>query len=301
METNGHCGGTRIFLAAALGNNFIEAERDVGRRRIWQPADTRQEGFLHYLNAARESRKRLGDLPCFAKRCPQSAATFFRGNGISLDMGDDSVGKMIFGAHYYCNVCWSTPGSEGPLLHGVYPSVRMPATAVDFFRACHGHPVARLETVGHGTVFMTHWDGPSYDLDMLHAVFEIETTLEPDPGRPDLVFPMIKCIRQFEIPRFAGISTVDGAGVRCELGRIIHRVQLRLSPDGYKNGADEPVLRLNGAGSGRRAASSQPHVFDKAPLFLWSRRDGVELPMLIAKLDRDVWQDPCSLKKPVPA
>ncbi|NQT49413.1 hypothetical protein HQ571_01825 [Candidatus Kuenenbacteria bacterium] len=181
-------------------------------------------------------------------------------------------------------VDWFRPGEEHTMHtdSGIYTGAKLKSG----FRLCnlpgHENKVVELQTKTGEKVYLMMGDAPESELVMMKQVQEWTGQLVTSQDHAsELVFPAVKLDREEDISWLIKMRTASANGDPYYISEAVQQTKFRLDHLGAH-------VRSAAAMAMRCLGFSTIYTINQ-PFYCWMMRDGLELPLFSAYLDRDVW------------
>ena len=285
-EESGAGKSANIVPVTILGM-LVAAEDFVGAKDGWSPANPAQAKFLSELNAWRSGMSRLPELKSMASRNHIELNAFLETNGFHGVFEELPVNT--FGAAGLITLLfeWPSPAKVASVEYAnkSYPAFRS-STCGAYRCASHPHPIAKLHTKSGDDIFATIASRPVAGLNLLDDVMKLDRD-KALAGSAVATIPMVDMSSQDALPWLRDLRVTARDNTPYCLWKAIQETRL---------GLDEFGMRFESASSGLlirigRIEKPLEIVIDK-PFLLWTRRQGISLPIMACYLDVDTWRRP---------
>jgi hypothetical protein len=265
------------------------AEAELGASRQWNVVNDAQRRFLaEFFDQGRREVKDLPEIESIASRDFRVVNRFLEERGFHIqlsaytppDFGVASILKVV--------VEWLTKGQVTAIRSNQYPAVRLdsPGASVAVSPAAQ-NPITVLETKNGDKVYLSAYDNPPRDFDLVRLADNIEKRLRWERGYDGVVFPMVSYDREQDISWIVGMSTADDRGVPAHIAEALQQTKFSMNEVGAKveSAAAMKIMRSAPRRMPKRL------IIDK-PFLLWIRRKGLSQPLFVGHFCEDVWKNP---------
>jgi hypothetical protein len=281
----------RGMLYNGIKKYLVERTKTVEMSTPWVGAAEHQR-WMNMINSIKPGYlAALGKrLKTFGSPSKDECNQFLKDHGFSIEL-DDFVGDNPVGgvAVLHVGVEWKFVGEEDYIYDfesGGQIDAALLTGCVKFLTSPnHENPIAEISCKGPEKVYMTIADQELDGLDLLDRIVEIASSAKVDPNAyyEGLRFPMIDLDVEPDIESLCGI-TLDSSIGTYELYQAIMQVKFRANHKGAQTDA---------AAAGQGGIESGPsYLVLNQPFYVWKTLPGLNLPVLVARVDKDAWKNP---------
>jgi len=286
---------SRVQVDYGIVAGLVAAEAVLGRRADWRSANDVQSKFLHEVfSPCRDEAMRLPEIEAVASRDATELNAFLERHGFKATFPDFSPSEVGSAAIVDLKGCW--PRSGRPASVQTRDGAEAPAVAtpigsrVDFFRvAGHPHPVARMNTAEHDSVWMTMQEEPGDIADIGALAVRLQSGRPAQDEFEGLVFPMVDLAMEADLSWLSGLRAVDTLNQQSRVAEARQQNTLKMNEAGFRaRSATSISIMLGGL------RKLRPHFIDR-PFLFWITRQGLSRPLFVAWLTEDCWRRPSDL------
>ncbi len=268
---------------------LVAAEGILGKDRVWNAINTRQQQFLAESFAA--GRGQIGKIPEIESITSwdyQVINQFLSSRGFDIQL--DAFAPNEFGAASVLKLAmqWLEAGEAGVLMgpgRRTYDAVIMKGDGFALRSSPNlAHPVVVLKTKTSDLVLLTKVDKPVSELELPQVARNMFTAGPSADYAEEVAFPMVDLDMQPDISWLLQMHTVDSAGMPWKISQALQQTKFAMDEFG--------AIVESAAALGMRCLCIPNRYEINGPFVAAVYRPSLKLPVFIGYLDTDCWSRP---------
>ncbi len=288
---------THTFVPHPIFEALLKASRELGGVQ-WNSISEIQKYFLSELynpHSVEVGKFSSEELRSWASEVADELNKILSDEGFDIRLDELQENEIGVVAILDILLDWLKEGIKLKLYSDdiAYPGVRINSSMVEGYSTflsgvnCKNYDqrIAMLRTQKNDVVYMAIADKELGDFKLFKHIMNIRQNIAPDVRPVFVHFPMIDLDHQPDVNWLVGMPHTGGG----QITQAMQQTKFKMNEKGAH-------LKSAVAIVAKRGMSPAEHgiVIDK-PFYLWIERPGIELPIMCAYMDRDVWSDPGNL------
>lgn len=299
-ERRGAVGTSQTTVTYPIVAALVEAEKILGRNRVWRALNSSQVFFLQTVFPARSDidAGRIACIESIANRDVSVINSFLKAHGFSVQLQPIGPGGFAVASVLDLLVEWLEAGAV-TTVHGQdgveYPAVRVKQSNRQISTVIgHQHPIVTLATRTPGvtvnlTVAEQQRQSPTADLELAAWAAHLSKLRQRGVNYGDVVFPMVDLNQEVDISWITGLSTMGDDGMPAIIAQALQQTKLKMNEKGARAQSAVAMAVTRGI-----STPMPPLVIDR-PFLIWFEQEGLSQPLFVGHICEDAWKNPGNL------